>query len=113
MLLPQSSSILGEHPAHRHRLPGLPTTPSARRVRRPYAPPHLASQPSASLGGPPPHRRLRVEAPADLERAVLLSASACMALPDLELALSNGGEGGLVTTVDRLISSVRPSPLER
>lgn len=63
------------------------------------------NQASESAHSPP--RRLRVEAPADLERAVLQSASASIALPDLELALSSGGEGGLATTVGELISSVR------
>lgn len=50
--------------------------------------------------------RLRVETPADLQRAVLQSSSASIALPELELALSTGSAGGLATTVGRLISSL-------
>ncbi|KAL4425611.1 hypothetical protein ABPG75_009627 [Micractinium tetrahymenae] len=62
-----------------------------------------------STGGVAPkgvRLRLRVEKPADLERAVLQSASGSIALPDVGLALSSGGEGGLATTVGQLISSL-------
>lgn len=48
-----------------------------------------------------------MEAPADLERAVLQAASGSIAVPELELALSSGGSGGMVTTVGKLISGVR------
>ena len=50
--------------------------------------------------------RLRVEMPADLERAVLQSASASISLPELELALSTGSNAGMVTTVGQLVSNV-------
>lgn len=49
-----------------------------------------------------------MESPADLERAVLQAASGSIAVPELELALSSGGSGGLATTVGQLISGVRP-----
>ena len=44
--------------------------------------------------------------PADLERAVLQSASASISLPELELALSTGSNAGMVTTVGQLVSNV-------
>jgi hypothetical protein len=50
--------------------------------------------------------RLRVEHPADLERAVLQSASASIAVPELELALSTGSSSGMATTVGALINNV-------
>lgn len=53
-----------------------------------------------------PHR-LRVETATDLERAVLQSASASIAVPELELALSTGSNAGMATTVGQLISNVR------
>ena len=50
--------------------------------------------------------RLRVETQADLQRAVLQSTTASIAVPELELALSTGSGGGLATTVGDLIGSV-------
>lgn len=50
-----------------------------------------------------------MQAPADLQRAVLQSASGSIAVPELELALSSGGGDGMVTTVGELIGNVRPS----
>lgn len=50
--------------------------------------------------------RLRVQEPADLERAVLQSASASVAVPELELALSTGSNAGMATTVGQLIGNL-------
>lgn len=47
-----------------------------------------------------------MESAADLQRAVLQSASASIAVPELELALSSGGGGGMATTAGELISNV-------
>ncbi|KAI3438718.1 hypothetical protein D9Q98_001138 [Chlorella vulgaris] len=50
--------------------------------------------------------RLRVESAADLQRTVLQSSSASLAVPELELALSTGNGIGMATTVGQLIGSL-------
>lgn len=47
-----------------------------------------------------------MESAADLQRTVLQSSSASLAVPELELALSTGNGIGMATTVGQLIGSV-------
>jgi zinc finger protein len=47
-----------------------------------------------------------VEDPADLQRDVIKAESAGIHIPELELEVSTGSMGGLVTTVEGLVDSV-------
>lgn len=47
---------------------------------------------------------LKVEEPADLQRDVLKSESASIAVPELELEVTTGTLGGLITTVEGLLT---------
>ena len=47
---------------------------------------------------------LRVADPADLQRDVLKSESASVSVPELELEVTTGTLGGLVTTVEGLLT---------
>lgn len=46
---------------------------------------------------------LRVEEPADLQRDVLKAETASVSVPELDLEVSTGTLGGLITTVEGLL----------
>lgn len=50
--------------------------------------------------------KLQVETPEDLLRDVIKAESASVEIPQLDLYVSTGSSGGLVTTVEGLLSSV-------
>ena len=49
---------------------------------------------------------LRVEAPEDLRRDVIKAETATLEIPELELEVTTGTLGGLITTVEGLVESV-------
>ena len=61
-------------------------------------------------GGGVPRRgrriELRVEAPEDLRRDVIKAETATLEIPELELEVTTGTLGGLITTVEGLVESV-------